>query len=519
MSRTHPFEKLLVIDFTHVLAGPACAYYLGLLGAEVIKVESLDRGDAIRHRGGTDREAAEEGMSTSYLTQAAGKKSIALDLEAPDGLAMFHSLLSRADVLVENHIPTTMKRLGLDERTLEERHPHLIHCAMTGYGRGGPQENTAAYDVNIQAACGLMDATGTTESGPIRTGAPILDYSTALAASFAISAALVERARTGRGNFIDVSMLETGFSLMSSTVTDFLKTGNAPQRRGNLANSRSPGAGSFPCQSGVMSLGVNEEAHFRNLASALGRDDWLSDPRFGKRESRKANADALAKEIEEELSKKTAQEWEPLLQDAGVPAARLRGLQDALESEHVQKRSYVQTLEDGLSIPTLPFRLGGAKAYAPTSVPPRHGADTETIRNWIGRTSDPDRNEISEAAVEAALAVMTAHIDALNAHDEAALAETLHFPQYRLAGANLKVWETSRRYFDDFRARAGDDWVRSEFQNVDILRASASKVHLEAKVVRFNAKDEEISSFPSLWVITHENGRWAAKFRSSHAES
>ena len=114
---------------------------------------------------------------------------------------------------------------------------------------------------------------------------------------------------------------------------------------------------------------------------------------------------------------------------------------------------------------------------------------------------------------------MTAHIDALNAHDEAALAETLHFPQYRLAGANLKVWETSRRYFDDFRARAGDDWVRSEFQNVDILRASASKVHLEAKVVRFNAKDEEISSFPSLWFITHENGRWAAKFRSSHAES
>ena len=230
MSATHPYENLLVIDFTHVLAGPACAYYLGLLGADVIKVESVHKGDAIRHRGGTDKAGAKAGMSTSYLTQGAGKKSIALDLETEAGMASFQQLLARADVLVENHVPETMRRLGLDEKTLAERHPQLIHCAMTGYGRGGPQENVAAYDVNIQAACGLMDATGTAESGPIRTGAPVLDYATAMAASFAISAALFEREKSGRGSFIDVSMLETGLSLMSSTVTDYLKAGNAPQR-------------------------------------------------------------------------------------------------------------------------------------------------------------------------------------------------------------------------------------------------------------------------------------------------
>jgi len=149
-------------------------------------------------------------MSTSYLTQGAGKQSIALDLESDQGLETFHRLLARADVLVENHVPETLRRLGLDEATLAARHPHLIHCAMTGYGRGGPQENTAAYDVNIQAACGLMDATGTQESGPIRTGAPVLDYGTAMAASFAVSAALFARQKTGRGTFIDVSMLETG---------------------------------------------------------------------------------------------------------------------------------------------------------------------------------------------------------------------------------------------------------------------------------------------------------------------
>ncbi len=383
MSRTHPFDGLLVVDFTHVLAGPACSYYLGLLGADVVKVESEEKGDAIRHRGGTDGKASQSGMSTSYLTQGAGKKSVSLNVEKPEGLRRFHQLLQRADVLVENHVPATMHNLGLDEGTLAQRHPHLIHCAMTGYGRGGPQENTAAYDVNIQAACGLMEATGTKESGPMRAGAPVLDYGTALAAGFAVSAALFERTKTGLGTFIDVSMLETGLSLMSSSVTDYLKTGNAPQRRGNLANSRSPGAGSFPCAEGVLSLGVNEESHFQNLANALDRCDWLSDPRFAERSARKANAVDLAAEIQEVLAEKTAQEWEPILQSAGVPAARLRSLPEALASEQVQARGFVQTLDDGISVPTLPFRLGDAEAYVPKSNAPRHGQHTNEILDWL----------------------------------------------------------------------------------------------------------------------------------------
>jgi len=147
MSKSHPFSGLLVVDFTHVLAGPACSYYLGLLGAEVIKVESPDKGDAIRHRGGTDAAAANAGMSTSYLTQGAGKRSVTLDLESDDGISRFHQLLTHADVLVENHVPRTMQRLQLDEKSLAVRHPHLIHCAMTGYGRGGPQEDCAGCRV------------------------------------------------------------------------------------------------------------------------------------------------------------------------------------------------------------------------------------------------------------------------------------------------------------------------------------------------------------------------------------
>lgn len=386
MSATHPFSGLIVIDFTHVLAGPACAYYLGLLGARVIKVESATKGDAIRHRGGTDADASAAGMSTSYLTQGGGKSSIALDLESAEGIDVFHRLLARADILVENHIPETMRRLGLDEDSLAARHPHLIHCAMTGYGRGGPQENTPAYDVNIQASCGLMEATGTQESGPVRTGAPVLDYATALAASFAVSAALYGRATSGRGSFIDVSMLETGMTLMSSTVTDYLKTGNAPQRRGNLANSRSPGAGSFACSDGVISLGVNEESHFRNLATALGRPDWLSDPRYAERPARKAHAESLVAEIEQELSRKSAAAWEPILQQAGVPSARLRTLPDCLDSSQVKTRQFIHTdPETGLRTPTLPFRLNGAAAHVPDRPAPHHDADRDDILAWLER--------------------------------------------------------------------------------------------------------------------------------------
>ena len=386
MSATNPFTGLLVIDFTHVLAGPACSYYLGLLGARVIKVESPLKGDAIRHRGGTDTDSAAEGMSTSYLTQGGGKSSIALDLETAEGLDILHQLLARADIFVENHIPETMRHLGLDEDSLATRHPHLIHCAMTGYGRGGPQENTPAYDVNIQAACGLMEATGTLESGPIRTGAPVLDYATALAASFAVSAALFERTSSGRGSFIDVSMLETGLTLMSSTVTDYLKTGNAPQRRGNLANSRSPGAGSFACSEGVISLGVNEESHFRHLATALQRPDWLSDPRYAERAARKAHADALVAEIEAELSRRTASEWEAILQQAGVPSARIRTLPECLASPQVSERHYIHSdPETGLRTPTLPFRLNRAATHAPDRPAPYHGADGDDILAWLER--------------------------------------------------------------------------------------------------------------------------------------
>lgn len=370
-----PLSGMRVIDWTHVLAGPACAYHLGLLGAEVIKVERPERGDAMRHRGGTDPVRAADGMSTAYLTQAAGKRSVEIDLASADGLLAMHTLLAGADVLVENHRPSTLRRLKLDDETLAERHPHLVHCAMTGYGRGHALEDAPAYDVNIQAASGLMSLTGTEESGPTRVGAPVIDYATALAASMGVCAALLDRERTGRGGLVDVSMLDTAFSLMSSTIVDHALTGHEPRRRGNGANSRSPSAGTFDCAMGQIALGVNEESQFARFAQALDRDEWLSDPRFHDATARETHRRNLAIEIETALAQRDAAAWERLLLDAGVPAALVRTLPEAVEASVEAGRPFLTTV-DGSAAPHLPIRLRGIR-------PPSRKAETLGLSNGV----------------------------------------------------------------------------------------------------------------------------------------
>ncbi|WP_227272285.1 CaiB/BaiF CoA transferase family protein [Roseobacter weihaiensis] len=375
-----PLAGYRVIDFTHVLAGPACGYMLGLLGAEVIKVES-PRGDAMRWRGGTDKDAAAQGRSTAWQTQAAGKRSVVLDLETSFGRTAMHRLLDTSDVLVENHLPKTLARLGLAD--LDQRFPRLIHCAMTGYGRGGDLQDAHAYDVNIQAACGLMTMTGTADTGPLRTGAPVMDYGTALAAGFAICAALLQRERTGTGALVDVSMYETAMVLMASAVTDMTATGRVPKPRGNAANSRSAMSGTFPCRDGLLSLGVNEPHQFNALAIALDRADWLDDPRFATDAARASYAAELEQALLAALQADIADRWENRLRTAGVAAAALRGLDAAVALPQLEARGFFYDLPGGGRAPTLPFRVGPT-AHHPHDPPKNLGADTEAILAELG---------------------------------------------------------------------------------------------------------------------------------------
>jgi crotonobetainyl-CoA:carnitine CoA-transferase CaiB-like acyl-CoA transferase len=380
-----PLKGIKVIDFTHVLAGPACSYYLGLLGADVIKIESVTKGDAMRYRGGTSEIGNLTGMSTSFLTQAAGKRSIALNVASKEGFKIFEKLLKNADVLVENHKPTTLNKLGINSDYISRVNDKLIHCALTGYGRKGEKENAAAYDVNIQAISGIMNLTGYEGQGPIRTGAPIIDYGVALAASFAISSALFKRTQTGIGSFIDVSMLETAYTLMSSTIVDYFYTGNEPKQRGNAANSKSPASGSFECKKGKISLGVNEEHQFRALAKMLKKEDWLKDKKFSDKKSRKENELHLLKQLEFILKSKTANQWEKLAIKFGVPAARVLSLKESLKLKQNQSRSFIHEFKnEKLKVLTLPFRYNHQSNHAPTNPPTRLGENTLEILKELG---------------------------------------------------------------------------------------------------------------------------------------
>ena len=380
-----PLEGIQVLDFTHVLAGPACSYYLALLGANVIKVESVIKGDAMRHRGGTYEERNLIGMSTPYLTQASGKRSIAIDISKKEGFEIFEKLLKISDVLVENHLPITLDKLGLTPDYFNIINNKLIHCSLTGYGRNGDKENVPAYDVNIQAISGLMNLTGFEEQGPIRTGAPIIDYGVALAASFAISSALFKRSQTGKGSFIDVSMLETAYTLMSSTVVDYLFTGNEPKQRGNAANSKSPAAGSFVCKEGLISLGINEEHQFFALAKMLKKEKWLVDERFSNKNNRKKNKNLLIRELQEILKTKTAEEWEVLAIKFKVPAARVLSLKESLNLKQNFSRNFIHEFDNNdLKVLTLPFRYNNQKNHPPTSPPSKLGQNTLEILKELG---------------------------------------------------------------------------------------------------------------------------------------
>ncbi|UWR21168.1 CaiB/BaiF CoA-transferase family protein [Sulfitobacter sp. S190] len=389
-----PLDGIRVIDWTHVLAGPACAYMLAQLGAEVIKVERPGRGDAMRHRGGSDRDAAAAGMSTAYRTQGAGKQSIAIDLETREGHAVFSRLLERADVLVENHRPATLQRLGLSETHTRAINPRLIHCAMTGYGRGNAMSDAPAYDVNIQAISGLMALTGTRTTGPLRTGAPVIDYATALAGALGVLSALLARHTSGAGRFVDVSMLETAFTLMGSTIADYRLTGIAPQPRGNTANSRSPASGVFACAEGQISLGVNEQAQFEALCRALSRPELAADPRFTTAAARDENRGALADVLVHVLQSKSADHWEETLLAAGVPCARLRSLPEALELPAATHRAFATRGPGGFA--GLPF---GADGPASDHPPPPLGADTRAVLRALSYSDADIADLVARGAV------------------------------------------------------------------------------------------------------------------------
>lgn len=389
---TLPLIGIRVLDVTNVLAGPFCSYQLGLLGAEVIKIEQPGSGDLAR-RLGADPAAVARGMGASFVAVNAGKQSVTLNLKQAAGKQVLKQLAAQSHVLLENFRPGVMKRLGLEYEVLSEINPCLIYCAISGFGQEGPLAMRPAYDQIIQGMSGVMSVTGDGDSAPLRVGYPVCDTVGGLTAAFAICAALIDAEKSGRGRMIDVSMLNATLATMGWVVSNYLNAGAHPVPMGNENFTAAPSA-AFATKDGLLNIAANETYQYEILCDLLGRPDLKTDERFCDRHVRKQNRALVNKEIESVLLTRTAADWEVLLSEAGVPAGRVMTVPEILSHAHVQQSRFVTTLdgEGGVQqITQTGFRLSDQE-IAPAGPAPLLSAHTV---EWL-RKLGYDTQQIEE---------------------------------------------------------------------------------------------------------------------------
>jgi CoA:oxalate CoA-transferase len=378
---------LRVLDLTNVLAGPFCCYQLAQLGAEVIKVETPGTGDLARQLG-ADPELNRRGMGASFLAQNAGKRSITLNLKNAKAQEAFTRLLKTSDVVVENFRPGVMERLGLGYERLKAIKPDLIYCAISGFGQDGPLRLNPAYDQIVQGLSGVMSVTGDAQSAPLRVGYPVADTMGGITAAYAISAALFRRERSGEGEFIDVSMLESTLVAMGWVVSNWLIAGVRPEPLGNENMTASP-SGAFATADGLLNIAANEQGQFEALCDLVGRPDLKSDPRFAEREERKRRRAELKGELEAALAGRPANEWAATFNRHGVPAGEVLDVPAMLAHPQITQRRLVRAFDDvagvdrEVSVLRSGFRLASGDpepAFAPRSL----GADTNDLLAELG---------------------------------------------------------------------------------------------------------------------------------------
>jgi formyl-CoA transferase len=333
-------SDVVVIDLSRVLAGPHCTMILGDLGATVIKVEQPGKGDDTRHFG----PPYIAGESAYYLGLNRNKYSILIDFSTPEGKERLLKLLRTATVLVENFRPGTLERQGLGYEAIRAINPGLIYCSISGYGQTGPYTLRPGYDFVAQAESGLMSVTGEVDGDPQRVGSPVGDISAGIYACISILAALRVRDRTGKGQHIDISLLETTTSLLSNVASNYLISGEEAPRLGNGHPNIVPYQ-AFRTRDGYIVVSCGNDRLYQALCQLLGREDLAIDPNFATNPQRVLNREQLVPALQVEFLHRSTEEWLPELRAAGIPCGPINTVSQIFHDPHIQARDFVWECE------------------------------------------------------------------------------------------------------------------------------------------------------------------------------
>ncbi len=382
-SATGPMAGTHVVDLTRILAGPLCSMMLGDMGAEVIKVEPPGTGDDTRGWG----PPFAAGEAAYFLGVNRNKRSITLNMAAPAGQQVLRDLIAKADVLVDNFKLGTLDKWGFTDAWFDQNAPRLVRCSITGYGSSGPKAALPGYDFILQAESGLMSICGPEDGGPTKYGVAIVDVCTGMLACNSILAALNARARTGKGQKVEVSLYESSLAMLVNVASNVLVSGKGGGRFGNGHPSIVPYT-TYQAADGMMALAVGNDNQFARTAELLGHPEWAKDERFAKNRARVENRAMIDALIEDALKNDKADNWLAKLKSAGVPCGKINSVAGALADPHTQARSMVETVEHptigALKIMGIPFKFSDT-ACAVRRAPPTLGQHTDEVLAELGR--------------------------------------------------------------------------------------------------------------------------------------
>ena len=331
-----PLSGVKVLDLTRIVSGPFATMLLGDLGAEIIKIEEPVSGDESRTYG----PPFVNGESAYFLSINRNKKSCAINLKTPEGIALIRDLALKSDVLIENFRPGTLKKFGINYEELKKQNPSLIYCAITGFGQTGPDSHRPGYDLIIQGESGVMDITGDPDGPPIKVGTSIADLLTGQYASQGVLAALVERARTGEGRRVEVAMYDCLASLLTFNAGGYFATGSTPKRRGNSHPSIVPYE-TFETLDGWINIGVANDKFWNSFCKIIDRLDLQNDPKFAMASDRVKNRTELLPIIREIIKGNEKAYWIDQLEKAGIPSGMIKNVGEVCNSEQLVSRGMV----------------------------------------------------------------------------------------------------------------------------------------------------------------------------------